>query len=482
MKKLLSTVLVVISALVAFASNPLDNIKIDNIGVSRKDGDISIRMKIDLANVDLKSTNEIIVTPVIRSAETADSITFDPFVISGRNLWYIHERRNDMTLPYYRSGHKTVIDYTSTAQDFPWIDNSKVILTARAQGCCKTPLDGVLDKEEDQIGHIFVPKYTAQFNYIQPVADSVKERHIEGRAYVDFPVNLTTIYPDYRRNSVELAKIIATIDSVKNDPDITIRSISIKGFASPEGPYNNNIRLAKGRTEALKQYINSLYKFDQNLIATSYEPEDWQGLIDFLVNSNIENRDAILAIARDNAIEPDPRNTKIQREYPQQYAFLLQNIYPGLRHSDYRIDYNIKSYTSLEEILKVLHTAPQKLSLSEFYRAAASMTPGSHEYNEVFETAVRMYPDDPVANLNAANTAMQSGDFVKAQRYLDRAGDDPSAIYARGVLAAMQQNYEQALGFFNQAARLKVADAVQAAQMVSKVLESEKNGSSITID
>ena len=482
MKKLLSTVLVALIALSAFASNPIDNIKIDNIGVSRKDGNIDLRMKIDLADVALKSTHEIIVTPVIRSAETDDSITFDPFIVSGRNLWYIHERRNNLDMPYYRSGSKTVIDYTSSAQDFPWIDNSKVILTARAQGCCQSPLDGVLEKDEDQIGHIFVPKYTAVFNYIQPVADSVKERHIEGRAYVDFPVNLTTIYPDYRRNSVELAKIIATIDSVKNDPDITIRSISITGFASPEGPYNNNIRLAKGRTEALKQYINSLYKFDQNLITTSYEPEDWQGLIDFLVNSNIENRDAILAIARDTNIEPDPRNTKIQREFPQQYAFLLQNIYPGLRHSDYRIDYNIKSYTSLDEILAVLHSAPQKLSLSEFYRAAASMTPGSPEYNEVFETAVRMYPDDPAANLNAANTAMQSGDFVKAQRYLDRAGDDPSTIYARGVLAALQDNYEEALDYFNQAARLKVADAPQAVQQIQKVLDANKRGSSIIID
>ncbi|MDE5810083.1 MAG: DUF3868 domain-containing protein [Muribaculaceae bacterium] len=474
MKKLLSTVIVAIAALAASASSPIDSIKIENIGVTRSEGNIALSMNIDLSAVDLKSTNEYVITPVIRSAESDDSIAFKPFTVSGRNLWYIHQRQNDTT---FRAGQKDVIPYTSVAPDFAWIDNSKVILSAKAQGCCKSPMG----QEEPEIGHIYIPRYTPKFNYIQPVADSVKDRHIEGRAYVDFPVNLITIYPDYRRNSIELSKIIATIDSVKNDSDVTIRAISIKGFASPEGPYNNNIRLAKGRTEALKTYINNLYKFDQNLISTSFEPEDWQGLIDYLKGSNLTNREAILAIATNNKIEPDARNTRIQREFPEQYAFLLANVYPGLRHSDYRIDYNIRTYTSLEEILAVLNTAPQKLSLSEFYRAASSMPLGSDEYNEVFETAVRMYPNDPVANLNAANTAMNAGNLTAAKRYLDRAGDDPTAIYARGILAALQSDYQQAADYFAQAARLKVADAPAALQSVQQILKYDGDGSSIPV-
>ena len=193
------------------------------------------------------------------------------------------------------------------------------------------------------------------------------------------------------------------------------------------------------------------------------------------------NREAILAIAENNKIEPDARNTRIQREFPEQYAFLLATVYPGLRHSDYRIDYNIRSYSTIEEILAVLNTAPQKLSLSEFYRAAATMEPGSDEYNEVFETAVRMYPNDPVANLNAANTAMAAGNYVAAKRYLDRAGDDPTAIYARGILAALQSDYQEAAGYFGQAARLKVADAPAALQSVQQILKYDGDGSSIPV-
>ncbi|MDE6644274.1 MAG: DUF3868 domain-containing protein [Muribaculaceae bacterium] len=476
MKKLLSTVIVAIAALAASASNPIDNIKIDNIGVTRSEGNIALSMNIDLSDVDLKSTNEYVITPVIRSAVSDDSIAFEPITVSGRSLWYIHQRQNS---PAFRAGQKDIIEYKSVAPDYAWVDNSKVLLSAQAQGCCKAPIGEPVEPEE--VGHIYIPHYKPQFNYIQPVADSVKERHIEGRAYVDFPVNLITIYPNYRNNAYELSKIIATIDSVKNDSDITIRAISIKGFASPEGPYNNNIRLAKGRTEALKTYINNLYKFDQSLISTSYEPEDWEGLIQYVKGSNLTNREAILAIAENNKIEPDARNTRIQREFPEQYAFLLATVYPGLRHSDYRIDYNIRSYSTIEEILAVLNTAPQKLSLSEFYRAVATMEPGSDEYNEVFETAVRMYPNDPVANLNAANTAMAAGNYVAAKRYLDRAGDDPTAIYARGILAALQSDYQEAAGYFGQAARLKVADAPAALQSVQQILKYDGDGSSIPV-
>ncbi|MDE5573064.1 MAG: DUF3868 domain-containing protein, partial [Muribaculaceae bacterium] len=151
MKKLLSTVIVAIAALAASASNPIDNIKIDNIGVIRSEGNIALSMNIDLSALDLKSTNEYVITPVIRSSETDDSIAFEPFVVSGRNLWYIHQRQNN---PAFRAGQKDIIEYKSVAPDYAWVDNSKVILSAQAQGCCKAPLGPV---EPEEVGHIYIP-------------------------------------------------------------------------------------------------------------------------------------------------------------------------------------------------------------------------------------------------------------------------------------------------------------------------------------
>ena len=63
---------------------------------------------------------------------------------------------------------------------------------------------------------------------------------------------------------------------------------------------------------------------------------------------------------------------------------------------------------------------PQKLDLNEFYLAAQEYEPGTDEFTEVFETAVRMFPDDTIANLNAANAAMRR-DYDSARRYLNEA-------------------------------------------------------------
>lgn len=68
---------------------------------------------------------------------------------------------------------------------------------------------------------------------------------LQGKAYLDFPVNRTELHPDYHNNPSELHKIMQTIDTVRNNANVEITSISIHGYASPEGSYQNNERLAQ---------------------------------------------------------------------------------------------------------------------------------------------------------------------------------------------------------------------------------------------
>lgn len=104
-------------------------------------------------------------------------------------------------------------------------------------------------------------------------------------------------------------------------------------------------------------------------------------------------------------------------------------------------------------------TAPQKLSLEEFYLLAKTYEEGSEAFNEVWETAIRMYPNDEVANLNAANTAMMKGDFERAERYLQRAGDGVEVIYARGVLEVLRENFDAARPLLETAEKMGVQQA-----------------------
>ena len=92
--------------------------------------------------------------------------------------------------------------------------------------------------------------------FITPQMEERKVREESGRAYLDFPLNETTIYPEYRNNPAELAKIKRSIDLIKNDTNVVISHIDIHGYASPEGPYSNNERLARERTR------NPIYSID----------------------------------------------------------------------------------------------------------------------------------------------------------------------------------------------------------------------------
>ncbi len=441
------------------------------------DNRLLLSMELDISGLGLTRDRQFTVTPVIESSDSDACREFEPVIVAGHNLYYKHIRENDLDgTAIYKYGRSGTLRYSDYIDAEPWMENAVIRLRYDIAGCCGSIVARgndtlqVLVKPVPPVPPVFKPA----FRYISPVADAVKTRELKKRSYVDFPVNKTTIYPDYRNNATELSRITATIDSVRADSDITITSISIKGFASPEGGYKHNAWLAENRTAALKDYVENLYRFEPGFIKTDFEPEDWEGLRQYVEASSLASRDGILEII-DSDMQPDAKDARIRRRYPRDYAFLLKEVYPALRHSDYKIDYNVRTFTSLDDILRVLSEDPRKLSLSEFYRAAQSMTPGSPEYNEVFETAVRLYPADPAANLNAANTAMSRGDLDAAARYIAKAGDSPEAVYASGILAALRGDYTAALPLMQRAAKLKVADAPAAVDVLKEIIEFNEN-------
>ncbi|MBQ6079314.1 MAG: OmpA family protein [Muribaculaceae bacterium] len=70
---------------------------------------------------------------------------------------------------------------------------------------------------------------------------------------VHFKVNKTNITADQQPNVERVAQYL------KNNPTATV---DIKGYASPEGPKDNNIKLANGRAEAVKNMLINKYKID----------------------------------------------------------------------------------------------------------------------------------------------------------------------------------------------------------------------------
>lgn len=92
---------------------------------------------------------------------------------------------------------------------------------------------------------------------------------------------------------------------------------------------------------------------------------------------------------------------------------------------------------------------------------AQTYEPGSKEFNDVMEIAVRMFPENETANLNAAITRLNAGDADGAKQYLDKAGTSPNA---RGVYEMLKGNEKQARYYLEQAAKAGVASAKENLQ------------------
>ena len=447
----------------------IPGVSIENFNMNREGKYLTVEMNLDLNKLNVDANRAVLLTP--RLVNGTDSLDLPSVGIYGRRRYYYYVRNGIGSISgenetvYRVSDKPDNVAYNNLAEYEAWMDGATLKFHRSDWGCCHE----ILAEYEGRVGRhreAFFPELV----FVQPKAEIMKSRSLSGSAYIDFPVDQTVIYPDYRRNTVELGKIQATIDSVRNDKDVTITSVWLKGFASPESPYKHNTDLAIGRTAALKKHIGQLYHFADSIIRTDYEPEDWAGLRRYVEQSNINHRTEILTMI-DSDMEPDAKETKIKRTYPEEYRFMLQNFYPALRHTDYRIDYNIRKFSEAEEIKRIMAEQPQKLSLNEFYLVAGKYEPGTVEFTDVFETAVRIFPNDTIANLNAANAAIRRDDYVRAEQYLEKAGDIPEAVYARAALAIRKEDYETARRYLETARDMGLE---QAATTLNELNERQK--------
>lgn len=468
MKRYIVLLIVVCFANFLIGSKKQNIIFVDSLSVERNENFISVKFLLDLESVDVKSNRALLVTPYFIS--NTDSTELPTFGLYGRTR-YLHCMRNGGEMitgkdeiSFRTKDKPNVLTYEKVIPYEHWMDGATFCILSKSCGCCGSVLDSTIDSVFTYIAPLepFMPKMV----YLTPMAETVKSRSINGRAYIDFAVNKTNIDVLYHNNRAELAKIDATIEPIVNDADITIKSLFIKGYASPEASYKHNTRLARERTEALVNYVKLLNDFSGVEIDSDYEPEDWEGLREFVENSSFNNRDAILKII-DGSQSYDAKERLIKTKYPAEYKYLYDNCYPTLRHSDYEIDYEIRAYSDVEEIKRVMYESPQKLSLQELYLVSNEFEEGSEEYNETFDIAVRIYPNDEVANLNAANIAMTKRDLRAAERYLAKAGNSNEALYARCAYAFLAGDYVKAKQLANEA--FEVGIVAESKQILNEI-------------
>lgn len=287
------------------------SIKVENVRVSHTDKQITLSMTLNLDNLQMPTNNQFVLTPTI---STADGDVAMPKIVVNGNRQHIMQQRNrhnnygaDAYIVKRTNGKPQQIEYLRSTTYDKRLANYKVLMSEDLCGCG----DNLANKQYELMEY---RRPTAKFVRPEVVAEKIRE--LDKRAYIDFPVNRTELNPLYRRNPEQLDSIIKTINTLKEDKNLTVLAVNIHGFASPEGHFDNNDRLAKGRAQTLTQYVQRMVQLDEGIFTVSHTAEDWDGLRKFIAESNMEHKQQILDLANDTSLKEDEREAKIKAVYP----------------------------------------------------------------------------------------------------------------------------------------------------------------------
>lgn len=346
MKRILLSIVILAASAAAALGQQVRGVELIRVG-----DQLRVKMNINVQEVLPGRNQTVVITPQLRNSGINHSLK--PVGIYSRNQWYYYERQGTKAggadeLSFRKAKAPEMLQYDAYVPYDEWMNGAALYLVRETLGCC--------GKEKSAQQERFLAQYQEEPREVEVRVDTVyiektivvekelesRTRSINGRAFIDFPVSDTKIYPEYHSNKAELTAMRTTIDNVVNNSDWILRKIWIKGYASPEGKWEINDRLAKARTTSLRDYIASQYRnIDPALIEIEHEAENWEGLRAYVEESSLPHKTQILEII-DGDRQPDDKEWMIKSRYPEDWKALLKDCLPFLRRTDYRIDYDIK--------------------------------------------------------------------------------------------------------------------------------------------
>ncbi len=457
---------------------------VKNALLTQRDGQMLLTMDVCLDELKLNHQQSVVVHPVLVSIDGSRKAAFDALVIDSRAQYVLYERGlssvaySNVAHVSRRSGKPQGESYRSTVPYEQWMDAYELRLEEDLCACgdlSELPYVTSLRRDLPPDPYTLI----ALVNQEPPQDKAPYELH--GSAFINFVVNKWEMKPDYMDNRRELRKITDTLDIMVADKNITVKEIKIHGWASPESPFAHNRMLATNRAKSLTEWLRKTYQLPASAFAPAEAtPENWIGLreaVEKMDGTQLAHGDEIHSIIRelllkeDREIErtADATEARIKRSYPQDYQYLLRNVYPSLRRSDYEITFNVRTFNTIEECLQIYRSKPYQLSQHELWRVAQTFEPYSDEYNRALQTALNNYPDDEAVNLNLANVAIQQRDPLKAETLLQRAGNSGAAENARAVVCILRGQYDEAARHLDNAQQ-KGIDVSRNRQAIQKML------------
>lgn len=334
-------------------------------------------------------------------------------------------------------------------------------------------------------------------------------------ANIKFLVNQANLRKSELKNN-SVTEFVEMLKKINADREgFNLSNVEVQAYASPEGGFKFNDKLAGKRQNVSEKYVkDQLKKTKMNAnIDAHYTAQDWDGFQRLVQASNLQDKDVILRVL---SMYKDPEEREQQiRNMSAAFRELADGILPELRRSRLIINYETIGRSD-DQIKEQYNADAAKLSADELlYFASLQDTQADQE--KVYKKTAELYDKDYRAYNNLATIALSKGDKAAAASYLAKAlaldansaesnankglmslaagnmADAEAAIakgatsettaYAQGVLSLAKGNYAQAQKLFGD----KKTNSAALAQLLakdydaaSKTLDKVENADAIT--
>lgn len=448
--------------LTAFAGE----VKVTKPTLTLENDTLTLDFDFNVEEVKVNSTQSYAFTPVLFYGKSYQ--TLPPVVVSGKKHFKMRRKdrriakKGDYTQPYTIVKGKSAdrqdrIDYKISIPYQEWMSKADMWILQEGKKDCLIDLPEIQIIEPEiveeapalpQKGAICEPCMN-MVSYLTPTEQPLKIRSEQNTLYIEYAVGGTEFKTDYKNNSAELQKLKETLNPLTEGDLITFKAINICGYASPDGSAKTNDRVATKRADSFALYLKGSYNFQDSILKVTSAGEDWNSLIEMLKEEKPAYAEKALEII---AKYPnlDIREARLKSGLGTSYRTMVNDYFSRLRRLSISVEYEIREVRN-SEAAELIYTNPKMLNLQEMYGVAKKYQPGTKEYKEVYEIAATNYPQDVVANINAASANIVYGDFDRAKQYMERVKDDPRAWNNMGVLAWLSGDSEIAQEWFTKA-------------------------------
>ena len=223
---------------------------------------------------------------------------------------------------------------------------------------------------------------------------------------------------ELKNNSVQ--EFVRMLKQINDDREgLNLDNVEVSAYASPDGGFSINDKLANQRQKASEQYVNQelkKIKMDANVDAR-YTAQDWEGFQELVQASDIQDKDIILRVL---SMYKDPQEREQQiKNISAAFRELADGILPQLRRSRLTINYETIGRSDAQ-ILDQIQADATKLSIEELLYGAAISDDAARK-EQIYKLATQVYPNDGRAYNNLATLAYAKGNYDVARDYIQQA-------------------------------------------------------------